>query len=309
MKRFLSILMILIILCACAACTKEDDNGYNPSFEVSKGELSASTYVTDSWKMEKEDGTRDYFLSLFLHSDTYYAFLNESCVKFLDNGEYKLLTDVFADAEITLYDFNDTKTGTSAFALIKTNKMIDSKKVYVLMDGPAKYEEDVKSKEDFTKKHGAEPTKSEWATSLCSYSEKTSPVKNIVFNHDNSGIFGFFEEENFYYYYQQTGDFVVSGDKAYANFTITPLTEATNEQIETVAAPYFFAANINDGTISQADEIENIEIYYHYENNVISVGYKTSNGQNIQTYIKNLPEYIAFAGNLSQEMCFAVLDK
>ena len=67
MKRIFALLLVLILIFTCAACAKEEVKE-NPNFNVSVGKHSASTYLLDSWREDKEDGTRDYYLSLYLHS-------------------------------------------------------------------------------------------------------------------------------------------------------------------------------------------------------------------------------------------------
>lgn len=307
MKKILSVIMLLLLTLTLFAGCKDDKQKSDDSFKVSKGELSADVYLLDSWKNEIGENDRDYYVSLLLYSDTYYAFLNNDCVKYMQDGSYEKLTSVFSDSEIKILDLNSKKSGTKAVALIKTKKMIDTKKIYVLMDGPAVYEDGIMSIEDFKSKHGNEPTKSEWATSLCTQSSKSVPFSKIEFDYDkNVGAFGFLDDINQYVYYEQTGAPQIQEDKAFITLQLTYLTNTSDESVKNNMQDYLAAANIKNNEIENCELNDNLEFYFELTNNILSIGYKTKDRTNINTIIDSVPKYVSYSGNTGVISVFKV---
>lgn len=305
MKRIFALLLVLILIFTCAACAKEEVKE-NPNFNVSVGKHSASTYLLDSWREDKEDGTRDYYLSLYLHSESYYSILDESCVRYLDGSDYKVLTDVIDNASVQIIDHNEDNVGTSAFALIKTSKMIDSKKVYVLMDGPATYDANIKTKEDFKNKNGEMPTKEEWATTLASYSDQTPPIKEkpVVSADYKKGIIGFYEETNRIISYNQSGKLNVEKDKMYITLDVTMLTNIDAESLQSNFSSRLTPAKIDGDNIEVVSLPKNLEIYFEIQDSTLLIGYKTKDSTEISKLASSVAPYLIFEGNWGQYVIF-----
>ena len=312
MKRFFALLLTILLIFTCAACTKEEPIENDPSFKVSVGKHSASTYLLDSWREDKEDGTRDYYVSLYLYSETYYSILDESCVYYLNSNEYKPVIVVVDNASVTIINHNSDNKGTSAFAIIKTNKMIDTKKIYVLMDGPVEYDATIKTKEDFKNKYGEMPTKEQWVTTLASYSEQTPPIKTkkVSSTDYKNGLVAFYEETNHYFSYKQNGTLVVDNDKAYIQLDITRITSTNDEMIKTLFGAQLASATVkDDGQIEIKPTNATLETYCEIQDSKLFIGYKTKDSSNINKVISNIDRYIVFETTLGQYIIFDFLGK
>lgn len=310
MKKIIAAILAIIMIFCLAACS-EPQPSTDSNFIVSVGGTSADTYVLDSWKTELEDGTREYCLSLYLHSEDYYALLNSDSIQFLtDSNEYKTLTSVFENSDVQIIDFNDEKQGTSAIALIKTKQMIDNKKVYVLMEGPVQYDQDILTKEDYIKKYNKEPTDSEWIARLCSSSSRTPPIKTTPFKHnDDKGLFGFSDNTNHYFYYSTTGKSTVSNDRVYTQWNINRITNFSTEQLVSTLNASLYGAQLVDGKFEYDEWDENIQIYCEFNEGILSIGYKTIDGKSIDSYLSKLPQYLAYDGILNSSVGFLIITK
>ena len=308
MKKVISIVLTIIIIFCLSACSQKQQST-DSNFTVSVGGVSADTYILDSWKEELSDGTREYYLSLYLYSKDYYALLDSSSIKFLnENGEYEALTDVFEGSNVNIIDFNDTKQGTSTIAIIKTKQMIDNKKIYVLMEGPVQYDKDILTKEDYINKYNKEPTDSEWVARLCSSSNRTPPIKTISFEHNsNEGIFGFSDNQNHYFYYSSVGKKTVANDKVYTQWNINKITNFSAEQLTSACNASLYGAKLIDNQLEYSECDQNIQIYCELNENIMTIGYKTIDGKSIEPYLSKLPTYLAYDGILSSPVGLIVI--
>ena len=235
--------------------------------------------------------------------------MDESCVRYLDGSDYKVLTDVIDNASVKIIDHNEDNVGTSAFALIKTSKMIDSKKVYVLMDGPATYDADIKTKEDFKNKNGEMPTKEEWATTLASYSDQTPPIKEKPFVSADykKCIIGFYEETNRIISYNQSGNLNVKNDKMYITLDVTMLTDIDAESLQSNFGSRLTPAKITGDDIEVVSLPENLEIYFEIQDSTFLIGYKTKDSTEISKLTSSVAPYLIFEGNWGQYVIFNML--
>lgn len=309
MKKILAIILTIVMVLSLGACSNQEENTSDSNFVVSTGGPSADTYLLSSWK-EEVDGNREYYLSFYLHSSNYYAILNADSVQFLtDEGEYKALTDAFEASTVEIIDFNEQKQGTSAIALIKTKQMVDNKKIYVLMEGPLQYDEDILTKEDYIAKYNKEPSDEEWIARLCSSSNQTPPMKTIPFSHnDNSGLFGFSNEGKHYFYYSRVGQSTTTDNYVYSQFKINKLTDFSVEQITDTLNSSLYGAKLTDGLFEYVEINEKIQIYCELNDDILTVGYKTIDDSPIKTYVSQLPAYLAYDGILNSSVSLLIVE-
>ena len=257
-------------------------------------------YQVDDWKEKDVEQNDVYYKTLLIYSKDYYDEPSTDDIRYLTNNGYEGLTDVVENSSITIYTMNATsKTGVCTYVKIKTNEMLDEKKIYANVEGPVEYIEGVSKKEDFVKKYKSEDGWCGLMVSVSDFMVPTDEVGPIQPSREVGVITLSNDEETTRCYYQiNSENATIKNNTIMKSMVVDELHENGLEEFVKIL-PSCYTANVVDGEVQVVQELnENIKIKCEVVDNVLWYGYETVNGDNISTYIDELPKYIiATAGN------------
>lgn len=293
-KRILLIMLAAIMVLGLVAC-KNDKVDEDVTIEIKPFEYTVSVRVIDEWKVEKEDGTRDYYMTLYAQSDTMYCELKEDNVIFYSDAGYNPLEETIQGSEVTVYNLNeDTHKGVNACIMIKTKNMIDSKKINISFDGPSEYDAECLDKTSYEAKHG----KGSWGSVMSKVSSSAYSSSYIV--QSQSGVqYGMFCPMNqdglslALYFDQRNVAPVTEGDKHYVKLEVTSF---SNRDIAAFREYFETRMEAKDKIDLYEGKVEldkNIAMYAEYVDGAMLIGYRTVDGSDISSYVESFPEWLA----------------
>ena len=300
MKKIIAFTLVLILALSCVACgNKQVDTPTEPNIvhdAAKPAEYDAKTYLVDSWREDDESGVRSYYTVLLMYSDDYYDIPNENDILYKTENGYEALLDAIDDSSITLYTLNEqTKIGVCTYAKIKTNTLIDTKKVYAMIEGPVEYDENALTEDDYKDIHG---NLDGWRAIMTSVSEKTPP-SNIGNDLIHMGVVNLFDNNAPQYFYSASNqDPVVDGNKMMASLVVEGLSEtSTLELFLEHATLYCETANIVDGVPESVELDENLKIIGELIDGVVWLGFETVDGTDIQDSWDLVPDALVYIYN------------
>jgi hypothetical protein len=281
-----------------SACkNKKEPAPTAPSEQVSitPAEFTASVYMVDSWRKDMEDGSREYYITLLMHSEDYYDAPTSDDIKYQTDDGYASLTDAIEGSSISIYQTNaETKMGISTYAKIKTPKLIDVKKIHVLLEGPAEYDKDALTKEDYASKYG---NTEGWRALLSCVSSKTPPIAlaaQLQSTIDYGVVRMFDQNYSFFYYEKSEGEVVVDANKKVSKFTVDIMRDITLEPIATSIANATYCVKFIDGKAQKVELDKRLKIFSSIVNGELIVGFETVDGSDFSTYDGEIPDAIAY---------------
>ena len=296
-KRQQVLALAAIMVLGLVACKNEEVK--EPQTVIIKPfDYTVSVKVVDSWRVDKEDGTRDYFLTLFASSESMYAPIEEDDVCFYTDDGYKTLEESIYGSDVSVININDdTKKGVVSFITIKTINLIDTKKINVSFDGPSEYDAECLDKESYEAKHG----KGSWGSVMSKVSSSAYAASTVSKMQSGMryGVLCPVDGDGFSLalYFDQRDDSlakpIVDGSKCYIEFEVTSLNNrdvaSYNQYFESMMIPKTKTA-IDEGTV-ELDK--NIATYAEYIDGKMRFGYQTVDGSDISTHVESFPEWIA----------------
>lgn len=305
-NKLLLLAVVFTMILGLCACNNNEQKPTEPSrFVPVDGAPEATTYIIDSWREDKEDGTRDYFIKLLSYSDDYYAELSSEDVVYKTESGYEQLSATVDGAIVDIYNYNaESKEGIASLILIKTNKMIDEKKVYVRLSGPTKYEDGVKTREDYVEKHGSADG---WVSKLTSITEKTPPYSNIVQKYTSATSGPIMMISDGYNVY----NFALTDDEPIINETThlkrIELTAVSTRSIEDFIADISMCSLAYKATDDNGNEVwkfadAKFQAYGEIINGQVYIGYKMADDSKIADAGVPLPE--AFLSQYDETMMY-----
>lgn len=296
-----AVLLVVALALVLKSCIKKEHED-----ETVLAKYTACMYQVDQWKVENEDGTRDYFTTFLLYSDDYYDEPTVDDIKYLTNDGYEILESVVEDSEVTIYTMNSTvKEKVCTYVKIKTKKMLDEQKVYASIAGPTEYDAEISSKEDYIEKYGSDEGWRALMVCVTTYNVPTTTVSAFQPN-QNEGVVHLVDEDSSSCYYKMSNEgSVIEGNSILRKVEVDPLSEnGTNAFIDTINASY--AAKVIDGEITVMENLdENIQIVCKVIGGEVWLGFELADGTNWSDYHGETPEMIIFSLN-EHTYCFTL---
>lgn len=303
-KKIFTICLCFLLVISLCACNKISDIPTTPSEPV-KYEATAS--IIDSWK----DTTGDapvYVTSIVLYSEDFYSCPTDGDVKILIDNNYETLVEAVAGSTIAVYTMNkNLHHGVYTHMKIKSPKLLDVKKIYVALEGPVEYKENVETSEEYQKINGSLDG---WASLLVQLSTRNQPsTKNgyAMVDSLNHGIVELASKNRDRFYYSLINkELVLDDDKMLSSFFIDPITNSDSGQIADHIINDGVVANIVDGEIVVSKIDNRLEIYSCVEDGELLVGFKMADGSNFSTYDGEVPDAIVYNKVEGCSYCFVV---
>lgn len=295
-KRLLVIALAAIMVLGLVACKNDEIKETEPPV-MKDFEYTVLIKVMDSWKVEKEDGTRDYYLTLFASSENMYCEINNEDVRFYSDAGYKTLEETINGSEVSIVNLNeDTKKGVAACIMIKTTNMIDTKKINISLDGPSEYDAECLDKTSYEAKHG----KGSWGSVMSKVSSQSYSSASIT--QVQSGVrYGMLCPVNqdglsLALYFDQRGENkmpVADGSKYYVELDVVSFSNRDIASFKQYFEDLMYAKDKIDLYEGNVELDKNVTTYAEYIDGKMRLGYQTVDGSDIASYIESFPEWLA----------------
>ena len=285
-------------------------NNGNQEFKDESQEASytATLFKIDDWRVDLEDSTREYYMTFIAYTTDYCATITNDQVMYLtsDSG-YKPITEALENVSVDIYNVVDrTKSnGTCTYIKIKSPVIVDTKKIYVRVAGPATYDPNTLTRDDYIAVHGNEDG---WKSILCSYTQTSTKYDDIENLHNmvNENVIRVDADDSYpQFYYKRTNDAaVVTDTEVYAVFDLVALNESDPAKLTAAIennAVYIESVK-EDGTYTTMKIDENLVAFARIVDGQLHVGIKTKDDSSIATYKDQLPCAITYNYNLVVEM-------
>jgi hypothetical protein len=289
--------IVLIVVGVVLVCNKPAEEQPNlVTNAATPSEYSAQTYLIDSWHENFDDGTKKHYITLAIYSADYYAEIDHEDIKYLDEGKYESLSNVWNGSSVEIFNLNTTQSGICAYAKITTNELIDLKKIYVKMSGPAKYDAEALTKDDYVEKYG---TTDGWCSKLASVSERSIPHRAMFAMQGGlaASTIRLYTEEADMYYYESTKEPVIDGNSIMTKFNVNILKECSIDTLVDVIAYQTTFANIVDGVALETELDERLQIVAEIVDGEVWIGFETVDGSAMSTYNGEVPDAIVHKYN------------
>ena len=157
MKRLIVIILsIVMIMSMVTACKNPNDKVEIVTGAATIADFDATVYLVDSWREDGEDGARDYYTTLLIYSEDFYDAPTVDDIRYETDTGSEELKKVVEGAEIVAYNVNNQPVnGICTYVKIKTPTIIDEKKIYVYLAGPASYNPDTLTMEAYQEVNGS----------------------------------------------------------------------------------------------------------------------------------------------------------
>jgi hypothetical protein len=303
-KIILLILTIVIVACSLMACTNNGSDINIVTGEDTIAEYTANAYLLDSWRNDMDDGNREYYITLLLYSNDYYDAPSIDDVKYKTDDGYGSLMEAIEDSTIVVYQMNnELKAGICSYVKIKTNKLIDTKKIYVLLEGPEKYQENTLTKEEYLLANGSLDG---WRSVLTSITESTPPydeVTTLQTSLNNGGIRLYDDTKSQFYYESDGANKIIDGSTMLTKVFVDPMKNSTLDMLGS-ALQMGGVANFVDGKVELTELNQRLKIAYKIVDNELWIGFETVDGSDINKYDGEIPDLIVYT--YDKISCFVV---
>ena len=291
-KKIIALFLCCLIVVSVAACNESKTPTTSPVEPVG---YTATAYILDSWK-DTSGESAVYITSIMLYSKDFYDCPDVSDVKILTDDQYENLTDVVEGSEITVYTMNESlHNGIYTHMKIKSPKLLDTKKIYVNLEGPIEYQENVKTSEEYLEVNGSLDG---WASLLVQLSERVQPSAEDRCAMIDSLSYGVIELVNQnrdqFYYASSNSKVVIEGNKMVTKIFIDPVTNSDMNQIPDQLIKDGEVANIVDGKLVMSELDERLAIYSCVENGELLIGFETIDGSDFKSYNGEVPDAIVY---------------
>ena len=278
MKKFLIFMLVTLMICSLCACGNKEPEPSEGLIEVKPATHHVASYRVNEWRVE---GTKDYYTILSTYSNDFYAEIEETDILYLKDG-YQTFKEVFPNSEITIYNFNSSKSGVGAYIKIHTNQLIDLKKVYILTEGPETYIEGITTKEAFEAEEHENNNWVKFYTSIFSASVPFNDINSL----NNSQSIAVITGANARAYCDATNyETTVNEDNEMVfKFKYDMFTAMDEEAIETMLLSNFRPAANRNGEIVEILLPEGLEIFADFDEEFFYVGIKSIENKPISEY-------------------------
>lgn len=295
------LLVFLMVTTLMSACKNEksptQNDPTNPTAKVEPASYSARTYMIDQWRVDLDDGSREYYITLLMHSNDYSARPTSEDVKYHTDDGYYPIEDSFDNAVVEVYQPELVTNGTCAYAKIKTSQLIDTKKIHVQLSGPKEYQEGIQTKDDYVAINGSADG---WCSVLTQISSMSTPnAEALKMQKPNvGGLLRLSDEKYSQYYYaptEQTG--IVDKDRIWSKFTIDALKNATLDNAKTHITQHGEPVNFENGIAKKVELDKRLKIVCDVVDGCLWVGVATVDGSDIAQYDGEIPDMIVYFSN------------
>ena len=282
-KKILVCILSIVIILSMVACKSEEvpeaENFYIVEHTEPALTYDIKTYMVDDWRNDLENGDREYFTTILTYSEDYSYEVVEDDIEFLNsNSEYVKVLDAFPGAEISIINSKMEADGTNAYIKIKTNTIIDTKKLYVRVDG-----EIVGSGEN--------------KAILTSISPSTTPNQTAIINqlNDTSGMLRLTNDLSSLYYYDfSKNEVFTENDKHVVKIYLEQYKEDGLDVFasDCIGADMFCFVEVERDEMKHVWLDESISLSTHVDGDYVVVEFTTLDGSNIEEKIDMIPSYL-----------------
>lgn len=298
-KRISCFALAALMILSMSACRNKEE----PEIEeipVVEYEYNITTRIVDEWRVDNEDGSRTYYISLHAETDKMYCEPSADNVKYTTNDGSKPLMEAIEGSDIKIIHYNDGhKKSTSSSIIISTPDMIDKNKIRIIYSGPSSYDPDATDRESYEAKHGI----GSWGSLNSTISSSTfssSLIISVADNVDHGLMSKVIDSKGETYTVAAYVDnrahnsMVVESDVAYLYLPTICINRWDAAPSVDGLSQVFSPKNINDKEAEIVKLDENISTYLEYVDGAFKIGYKTVDGSDIQPYLENIPDWIEF---------------
>ena len=292
--------LMLVFLCSCG----ESDQYAEPGDVI---QYNATASIVDSWK-DTEGDAAIYVTSIVLHSDDFYDCPQANDVNISTDEGYQVLTDFVPGAEIVVYNLNESlHQGVYTYMKIKSPKLLDTKKIYVNLEGPVEYQNDIDTSEKYLEVNGSMDGWCNLLVQLSEYDKQASKNWGHMIDSNSYGVIELVNKDRDQFYYSYIDDnMIINNDKMLKKVFIDKLTNSDINQIVDQLIQDGQVANIVNGEIEIINIDDKLEIYSCVDNGELFVGFKTTDGSNFNEYNGEIPEVIVYNEMENCVCCFII---
>lgn len=284
-KKIFAIILIILAAFSITACNGESAKLTEPEgyyiVEHTEPALTyeVKTYLVDDWRNDLEDGSREYFVTLLTYSGDYIYEVNENDVKVLnENSESVSLVDEIEGAEVKVVNSKMETDGTNAYIKIKTNRLIDTKKLFVELNGKVSVSDETK-------------------TILTSISPSSTPNQTAVSSqiYEDTGMLRIHNDNSSLYYYDLSkNEITTDGDKHIVKIYLEQYKEDGLDVFasDAVGTTMDCFVEIEDDKMEYVWLDEDVSLFTYVDGNYVVVEFATLDGSSIEDEIDKIPSYL-----------------
>ena len=298
-KKISCFALAALMIMSMSACGNKETPDIE-TFPAIEYEYSITTRVVDEWRVDHEDGSRTYYISLHAETDKMYCEPSVNDISYTTDDGRKPLLEAIEGSDIQMINYSEEKKeSTSLSIIITTPKLIDKNKIRIVYSGPSSYDPDATDRASYEAKHGA----GSWGSLDATISSSSFSSSLIITSFDgiDHGLMSQQFEDNggshtiaAYIDNRAHDSMVVENDKAYLNLPAICINRWDPANGVSGLLRVFCPKNTNDKEAEIVTLDENLETYLEYTDGAFKIGYKTVDGSDIQPYLENIPDWIEF---------------
>lgn len=292
-------LLVVVMMLSLAACNNETPTETEPvinTVEPVPMEFRSATYLLGDWREDLDDGKRCYYISLLMYSEDYCADITVDNILYKVDGEYIPIHNAIEGVSVDLMDVADkSKTGICTYAMIKTPKLIDVKKIRVYIAGPSQYDAEAMSKDAYEAKYGSSDG---WRALYTSISTKTPPhdAAAELQNTMDCGVIRLYDDTKSQFYYKALSEEpTIEGGRMTMIFELCKMTEGTSTDNLIQHLVDFAVCYVNtDGELKDIALDENLKMVCEIVDGNLVLGFETVDGSDISLFEGEIPDVITY---------------
>lgn len=299
MKKLLCLIMAVLMIVSLTACknNEQPEPTIIPIGSTAKFEVKAC--FVEEWKnLDDNNETTRYNYIVIVYTDGFYSSIENNDVKFLDASDRKPLTEAIDGATVNVINLNTiNKKGTCAYVTFTTPKLIDTRKISILVEGPATYDSETNTKEEYVAKHGNDDG---WYATLTSISTHTPTYQDVELSYkgDDSGMIRLFDTGRSQYWYDSVSAATLKDSKISISMNVTPLKNTTvDDFIKGFKEGCYFVDINEDGSFKEVELNKQLEFVIVANNNAVELIIQMKDGSDIANYDGKIPSAIIYNNN------------
>lgn len=299
MKKLLCLVMVVLLIVSLTACKNNEQPAPTITPVGSTAKFEVTTYLVEEWKdINENNETTGYNYILLVYTDGFYCHVENNDIKFLDTTERKPLTEAIDGATVQTINLNaGNKKGTCAYVTIKIPKLIDTRKINILVEGPATYDAEVSTKDEYIKKHGNDDG---WYATLTSISTHTPTYQDVELNYksETSGMLRLFDTGRSQYWYENVSAAALKDSKIIITMNVTPLKNTTiDDFVKGFKEGCYFVDIDENGAFKEAKLDDRLEFVIATSGNAVELIMQMKDGSDIANYDGKMPSAIIYNNN------------
>lgn len=181
---------------------------------------------------------------------------------------------------------------------------MDTKKIYVLLEGAVEYNENVQTMEDYIAINGSADG---WLYMMTSVSSKVASIEttSALFASVNSGVVKLCNSNYDQYYYESdSANTVIDGNRMMTRFAVVSLTDGNLEEFVNNIVTDGHVAQLTDGTPTAIELDKRLQIVGEIINGEVWLGFEIVDGSDFSEYDGEIPNAITYTYIITS--CFVI---